>query len=382
MKCKKCRKTIPDGSKFCNHCGTPVEKTKFTRRADGRYVQKVTVNGASKYLYAKTEKELLEKLISFNAAVEIGKSFAEVAEEWEEETEPEVAYNTWKGYKPKMERAVGCFGKKPIRSITAPDIDRYIKQFPKTWAFKTQNGYLSVLSLIFAHAQRRGYITYNPTSAAKLPHGLKRNIRRPPTDAETNIINHSLDVEGGLLAFFFLNTGLRRGEACGLKFGDLDFKTGILTVKRSVYWAPNQPEVKTPKTKAGKREVFVPDELNDCLKKLKRRRKATNNDIVFCDADNGIYSNKRFAKMWETYQEKTGLTNITPHMLRHGYASMLKKANVDPMIAQKLLGHAQYSTTADIYTHIGENYAAQAKSIVEIYTNRQKSCQTSVSPDK
>ncbi len=381
MKCKKCRKTIPDESKFCNHCGAPVEKTKFTRRADGRFTQKVTINGKPKYFYAKTEKELLKKIAEFNSIQAAGKSFHEVADEWESEVEQEVAYNTYKGYKPRAERAVDYFGNKSIKTITAPEIDNYIKQFPKSWAFKTQSAYLSVLSLIFSHAQRKGYIEYNPTTAAKLPTGLKREKRRAPTEKEIEIINNSISVDGGLLAYFILNTGLRRGEVCGLRWEDIDLKNGRFEVCRSVYWAPNQPEIKQPKTKSGIREGFISNELITLLSELKHRIKPKPSDVIFCDNNGSIYTNKRFYKMWLTYQKITGLTEVTPHILRHGYATTLKKAGVDTMTAQKLLGHAQYSTTADVYTHLGETYAEQAKKVVEKYIEKLKSCQECESAD-
>ena len=373
MKCKKCRRQIPDGSKFCNHCGAPVEKTKFTRRADGRYTQKLIINGKAKFFYAPSEKELMQKIAEYNAAAAFGKRFEDVAEEWEVEAEQELAYNTWRGYVSKKNRAVDYFNGQSIKSITAPDVDRYIKSFPKSWAFKTQNSYLSVLSLIFSYAQRRGYITYNPATAAKLPRGLTRNIRRAPTEEEEKIVNESIDLPGGLLAYFFLNTGLRRGEACGLQFGDIDFKNSVITVRRSVYWAPNQPEIKPPKTKAGIRQVFLSDELCLMLKKLKAQRKSKKTDIVFCDKDSEMFTNKRFAKIWKEYQDATGLS-LTPHNLRHGYATMLERAGVAPLLRQKLLGHAQFSTTVDIYTHIGEGYALQAKTTVENYRKKSKSC--------
>ena len=55
----------------------------------------------------------------------------------------------------------------------------------------------------------------------------------------------------------------------------------------------------------------------------------------------------QFQRQWELYQRETGLS-ITPHQLRHAYATILFEAGLDPKDAQKLLGHANISTTRDI----------------------------------
>jgi integrase len=362
MKCKKCRKTIPDDSRFCCYCGSAAKDNEFTKRADGRYVKKIVIDGKTKYFYGKTKKEINQKIAAYNPEDD-GVKFSQVADEWEIETEQELAYNTFRIYKPREARAVEYFGNMLIDKITTPDIENYIAQFPKSWAYKTQKGYLSVVCLILNYAQRKAYINYNPAESAKLPSNLKRERRRAPTAEEIEIVNKSIDVNGGFLAYFILNTGLRRGECCGLMWNDINLKDKCITVQRSVYWAPNQPEIKEPKSKAGIRKVFLTDVLTDLLRSKKRKSQS---NYVFCDNDGNIFTNKRFYRMWLNYQKETNLTEITPHMLRHGFATTLKNKGIDAMSAQHILGHAQYSTTADIYTHIDEtNNLAEAKKLFE-----------------
>lgn len=362
MKCKKCKKTIPDNSRFCNFCGAAVKNDEFTKRADGRYVKKMIINGKTKYFYGKTKKEITQKIAAYNPDDD-GIKFSKVADEWEEEAEQELAYNTYRIYKPRAARAIEYFGDDLINKITTPDIENYIAQFPKSWAYKTQKGYLSVVCLIFSYAQRKAYINYNPADSAKLPSNLKRERRRAPTAKEIETVNKSIDIDGGFLAYFILNTGLRRGECCGLKWSDVDLKNKCIVVQRSVYWAPNQHEIKEPKTKAGIRKVFLTDSLADILRRRKRSKRS---EYVFSDSDGNIYTNKRFYRMWLKFQKDTGLTELTPHMLRHGFATALKEKGVDAMSAQHILGHAQYSTTADVYTHLDENNnLADAKKLFE-----------------
>ena len=63
MKCKKCRKDIPDGSKFCNHCGAPVEaRKKLYRRPDGLYEKIMIIDGKRVAFRAKKEAEVYKKI--------------------------------------------------------------------------------------------------------------------------------------------------------------------------------------------------------------------------------------------------------------------------------------------------------------------------------
>ena len=374
MKCKKCRKLIPDDSKFCNHCGAKQENKKMYRRPDGLYEKIIIINGKRKAFRGKTEKEVMRKIAEYNIELEQGPLFKDVVEAWEAECYPTIKYNTKKGYEPRAKRAKEHFEDEYIKNITPQDVKLYISSFPKTWAFKTQNAYLSVLSLIFSYAVREGILKYNVAENAKLPSGLKREHRRPPTPEEIEKINNSVNMEGGLLAQFFLYTGIRRGEATALTWQDIDFKTNTITVNKSTHWESNDPVVDTPKTTAGIRKCILPDILVEPLKKLKRKNKAKKTDIVFCDTDGKMFTNKRFASCWKKYQKQAGIPGVTPHMLRHGYATILEKAGVSKFDAQHLLGHANYSTTADVYTHFTkEAYTEASKKICAYTQNTQRS---------
>lgn len=363
MKCKKCRKQIPDKAKFCPWCGTPVKEGTLHRRANGYYEKSLFVNGKRKCFYGKSEKEVFDKILAFNEIQDTGLLFSEIEDKWEYECIENVKWNTYKGYKPRAARAVNEFGNIPIKQITSLMVKRYVMKFPRTWAFKTQSAYLSVLNLIFNYALQNDYIDNNVADCVKLPKDLKRTKRKAPSAKEINTIKESINCEGGLLALFFLLTGLRRGEAVALEWSDIDLNKKLITVNKSTHWESNTPVVDTPKTEAGVRQVVIMDEL---LIKLKSYKKDRKNNIVFPDKDCKMFTNKRFATMWKHYQTETGVT-ATPHILRHGYATLLKRAGIDKLDAQHLLGHAQYSTTADIYTDFDEQDLSNAEKLLNNY---------------
>ena len=90
MKCKKCRKTIPDGSKFCNHCGAPISaKKKLYRRPDGLYEKIMMIDGKRVAFRAQKEVDVFKKIREYenNRAIKEkhGELFSVVAEMWKSE---------------------------------------------------------------------------------------------------------------------------------------------------------------------------------------------------------------------------------------------------------------------------------------------------------
>lgn len=168
-----------------------------------------------------------------------------------------------------------------------------------------------------------------------------------PSIEETEIVKNSFDCTFGLFAYFLLYTGCRKGEALALQFKDINYTTKMINVSKSVYYVSNKAELKLPKTDAGVREVILLTRLADKLPKGKP------DDYIFGDDNGNPMTAKKFLIMWGKYCEETGLT-ITPHQLRHAYATILFEAGVDEKDAQELLGHANISTLRDIYTHISK----------------------------
>ena len=83
---------------------------------------------------------------------------------------------------------------------------------------------------------------------------------------------------------------------------------------------------------------------------------------LFAEPDGDLLTNDHFTALYDNYRDASGVT-VTPHQIRHGYATALLESGVDPKTAQVLLGHAQLSTTMDIYTHVrdGQLKAAAEK---------------------
>ncbi len=121
-----------------------------------------------------------------------------------------------------------------------------------------------------------------------------------------------------------------------------------------MYWA-DHIGIKDPKTEAGERVVPIPERLYNEL--INRDRKT---ETVLPYMSQGSFYNR-----WESWCDSIGI-KTTPHALRHGYATMIVEAGIDPTIAQKYLGHAQLSTTTDIYREIRNRKTAADEKMKEI----------------
>lgn len=327
---------------------------KYYVRPDGLHETIIRINGKRKAFRGKTDREVWEKVKAFDrsaakAEAERPITFAEIADAWWTEIEPTLEFNTQKSYRPALKRAKEQFGERPAGELTSREIDRYINDFSASRARKTVVTQLQILRQIFRRAKVRGDIPDNPAADVAPPRNLPQKRRDAPSPDEIRKIKESAALPFGLFAALVYYTGCRRGEALALTGEDIDLDGKMVRINKSVYYMGNSPHIKRPKTKAGDRSVPLLPDLEKLLPK-KLARKA----YIFSEPDGSLLTNDHFTAAYDAYRAASGVT-VTPHQIRHGYATALLESDVDAKTAQILLGHAQLSTTMDIYTHVRED---------------------------
>lgn len=318
----------------------------MTRRKDGLYQEAITINGKRKYFYGHSKIEVTRKLRNYQEREKSGLTFEEVADEWWEFHEPTLGPITAKGYTPAIRRAKEYLSG-PVREVTPTDINQYILSLArKQYARKTVTNHLAVVNQIMKYAVQNGYIDTNPAREIDVPKGLAKTPRDMPTSEEIKIIKNTTAEPMGMFAYWVMYTGCRRSELLALTWDDVDLNTRTITINKSRYQLHNKVYTKDPKTESGNRVLPI---LNKLLDVIPTKGKG----LVF-PYNGEMYTERRFELEWNKYRKKYGI-NCTPHALRHCYATMLYEANVPVKDAQELLGHAQASTTQDIYTHIRDS---------------------------
>ena len=310
----------------------------------------------------KTDTEVYNKIKAYSREAEShpeGVLFRVEARAWWNAIEPTLEHNTIKGYRPAYERAVARFGDEVAAKITAQDIDRYIRDFSAGHARKTVVTQLQVIRQILRQAELDGAIQYNPAPAVKPPRNLPQNRREAPSKAQIQLIKESVGLPFGLFAFLVYHTGCRRGEALALTGADIDREKKLVHINKSVYFVGNFPHLKRPKTESGCRDVPLLSALDAALPK-----RLGKGFLFSVDGGETPLTSAKIRELYDKYREASGVT-VTLHQIRHGYASALFENGIDPKTAQTLLGHAQLSTTMDIYTHVCEDVIAAAAAKME-----------------
>lgn len=318
----------------------------------GLWREYIVFRGKRKYFSAKTKKDLMLKLAAFNINTHEAITFEEAAEAWKEENWEKLRFGSYRTYSPCLERTLQKFGNKDIDKIKPIEIQSWLKDLGTQYAQKTVSNHKCIMKQICDFAiVNMGVDMWNPCDRVKLPQGLKKGTRNALSPQERQAIL-STTKDDFQLGFVILFTGARLGEALALQMKDVNFKDKTITISKSVGFHGNQPVLNPPKTAKGNRIVPLLPQLEERLKELKLPPEA-----YICSGDKPLTKTSLYRR-WESYCKRKKI-NIDRHTIRHEYASILYEAGIDPKEAQQLLGHAQISTTMDIYTHISESKMKQ-----------------------
>jgi integrase len=168
------------------------------------------------------------------------------------------------------------------------------------------------------------------------------------------------DDPGAGLVGLSLLTGLRRGEITALRWSDIDLNTGRIDVVRSGQWIAGQWIVTEPKTRSGRRTIFVGEQGI----RLLRRQKALvaqlklqagpnwqEHGLVFPRADGRPLTPSQVSTAVKRLCKAAGVPPLRHHSLRHAAASLALLAGVPLTEVSRQLGHANVSVTARVYSH-------------------------------
>lgn len=329
----------------------------MVKRSDGLWQEQLTVmeggKKKQKYFYGKTKAAVLRKIADYEEVQDLGPAFSPIAEAWWEEQEQILAPNSQKCYKPAYKRVLTYFGEKRIKEVRPCDIADFLQDFVNSTgaADKTARNQLIVVNQIFKYAVRKGVVDANPARDITVPRGLTKKKRGSASADDIKKVKESAELPFGLFAYWILYTGMRRGELLALDWSDVDMDAGQISVSKSMYYADGKPQVKAPKTESGVRVLPIFAKL--------RERITPGTGLVF-PGSKGHLTEGEFLVQWNRYVRLSGIS-CTPHELRHSYATILWENKIDPKDAQYLLGHAQLSTTMDIYTDIREAHMQKVR---------------------
>lgn len=240
-----------------------------------------------------------------------------------------------------------------------------------------------LISTVLDQAEKEGLVPFNVAGKATLPKMQKKEVNyfQPEQIAAIRDALESEPLKWRTLVHLLLITGARRGEVLGLKWEKVDFEGRKIHICNSVlYSADIGIYESSPKTATSNRFITLPTETMQLLRKYQAwqtkerfRLGGYYEDQGFLFAqDNGKPMHPDTVTTWlDRFSKRHGLPHINPHAFRHTMASMLYFNGVDSVSISKRLGHAQVSTTADIYAHVMEEADQRnADILADVFLNK------------
>lgn len=172
-----------------------------------------------------------------------------------------------------------------------------------------------------------------------------------------------------------LTTGLRIGEICGLKWSDINADNGTITVNRTIeriYIVEGERKytellINTPKTKNSCREIPINKELLSMVKPLK---KVVNEDFYVLTNEEKPTEPRTYRNYYHRLMNRLDIPRLKYHGLRHSFATRCIESNCDYKTVSVLLGHANITTTLNLYVH--PNMEQKKKCIAKMFKSLGK----------
>lgn len=301
---------------------------------------------------------------------------------WKALQKNEVAETTYDGYHTYVDRhLIPHFNtlNLDIQDITAGHIMDYVNYLSRDGGRKDNKiggqsitsirKIISILRKVFDYAVMYGDIKINPALQVPLPkreknsNNQKKNKRQVFMTAEDaqKMLDAFRDEEIGPIIFVTLYYGLRRSEALGLRWQAVDFEKDTISINHTVVGGAHIIAKDSTKTYCSERTYQLIPDVKALLLKLKEQQEEYkkrlgsgyhDNDYIFKNPNGIPYRPDSLSRSFKRALARHGLPQMRYHDLRHSTASILVDKGWDINDIKEWLGHADISTTANIYAHI------------------------------
>lgn len=352
---------------------------KLKKRADGRYAKQITIGfrdgkPLKKTVYGRTIQEVEKKYRDFLQLYEKGIvlsntriTLTELLEEWYHlKKENFIQTNTKFSYETRMKVIRQTIGHMAVRDIRLYHIEAMLNDIIVQGHSASAKLILIMLKNVFDYAASIDLVYKNPCNNIEIRHTMQ--TKRILTDQEKkNILKADLDIRDRALISLFRYTGMRRGEVLALTREDIDLKKRTILINKTLIDCHGKGEISYhTKTEAGKRQVPILEALYKPLKKYldqmpKQEYLFLNQNGKLFTSNGGYWILNRLRKKCELSEE------VTFHTFRHTFITECYQAGVPVKKLQAWVGHANITTTLNIYTHLEKQVVEDCSDIDAYY---------------
>lgn len=286
-----------------------------------------------------------------------------------------VKHSTINRYKELTTRIYDEIGHIKLKELRVDHLNNLYTKLSQNGVNKRTGGKLSnktilehhrLISTVLEQACKENLVPFNVAKKATLPKAEQKEVnyfQPEQIQAIVEALNHE-PIKWKTLVHLLIITGARRGEILGLKWKNIDFKNNRIYICNNILYSPDIGVYEdTQKTEKSKRYVSLPSDTMQLLKDYKKYQTAErlrlgsyyqNRGFVFTnEAGNPLHPGS-VTHYLRNFSKEYNLPHINAHAFRHTMASMLYFNGIDSVSISHRLGHAQVSTTANIYAHIME----------------------------
>lgn len=244
--------------------------------------------------------------------------------------------NTIKTYCNYFKDFLSYFEAEKIQDVTTSQINSYILEMinSKNISISQQNQRINAIKVYYEKVlgrEKQYYDLHRPNKERKLPKILRKNEVK-------NILNSCTNIKHKSILMLIYSAGLRRSELLNLHISDIDSERMVINIKGA----------KGMKDRISLLSINLLELLRGYYKEYKPKK------YLFEGQNGGKYSPTSVANILKKASLKAGIRKtVTPHMLRHSFATHLLEQGTDLKYIQELLGHNSSKTT-EIYTHVSK----------------------------
>jgi integrase len=334
------------------------------QRKNGYWVAQITLpSGKRKQKYTKTKREAREWLQKKRTELSEGTLVAnekltvgEFLEQWfEDVAKPSLRPSTIVTHGSIIRLHIKpALGSIRLTRLTPMHLQHlYARKLKSNLSNRTVKYIHSIIHQMLAQALKWGLVGRNVAQAVEAPKPVRKSVSAL-TQEQTILLLETLRSDRLLpLYLVYLGCGLRRGEALALTKDCIDWQNGLIHIRKTLSAIPGEGlVVGEPKSESSRRPVAMPDFVRRALSDHLANRKV-DSDYIFCTANGTPFSPRNIVRHFKRTLRKAGLPqHFRIHDLRHTFVSLLLAQNVPPKDVQVIAGHADFSTTMNIYGHL------------------------------
>jgi integrase len=346
----------------------------YQRSSDGRWLGVIPLGYGSdgrlerKTVSARTRAEVVKKLKDLQRQVDDGLpppdtrlTVSQLLERWHRDVlRHQVAPIAAENYKSVADHhLVPALGRKHVTKLMPADVDALLSaKLDSGLSVSTVRRIRAVLSQALDQGVRWGVVNRNVAALTRGPRMRRQEGRTLTPEQARHLLQALAGHRNEVLYVLMLSTGLRRGEALGLRWTDVDLDAGVLLVQRQLKREGGKLVTADTKTARSRRSVDLPAPTVAALKAHRARQAEERLALgpgwqesrhVFTTSIGTPIDPRNLYREFRLICERAGLGRWHPHELRHSAASLMLAQGVKLHVVSEVLGHSSIRMTADVY---------------------------------